>query len=105
MHPLMRPYAPAYGSAPVYVRPAPVYRAPHWRHDEPRWDDYRHDNGRWNRTGWDHGRGGTTGTAAGTIADKPAATCDESKRERLGAPFCVWSSVAWNLPRRAPVRP
>jgi hypothetical protein len=50
--------APAYvAPAPVYVRPAaPVYRAPYWRHDEPRWHgDYRHDYGHWNRTGWNNG--------------------------------------------------
>jgi hypothetical protein len=48
--------APAY-AAPVYVRPAPpVYRAPYYRHDEPRWhDNYRHDDGHWNRAGWNHG--------------------------------------------------
>jgi hypothetical protein len=52
---------PAYAApAPVYVRPAaPVYRAPYWRHDEPRWhQNYGHENGhdygRWNHAGWNH---------------------------------------------------
>ncbi|MDR5832671.1 hypothetical protein [Caballeronia sp. LZ034LL] len=47
--------APAYvAPAPVYVRPAaPMYRAPYYRHEAPRWHDGR-DQGHWNRTGWDH---------------------------------------------------
>jgi hypothetical protein len=47
--------APAYvAPAPVYVRPAaPVYRAPYYRHDAPRWHGGG-DYGHWNRAGWDH---------------------------------------------------
>ncbi|SAK45864.1 hypothetical protein AWB76_00786 [Caballeronia temeraria] len=48
--------APAYvAPAPVYVRPAvPVYRAPYYRHEAPRWHGDR-DYGRYNRAGWNHG--------------------------------------------------
>jgi hypothetical protein len=52
--------APAYvAPAPVYVRPAaPVYGAPYYRHEAPRWHggyDHDHDYGRYNRAGWNHG--------------------------------------------------
>ncbi|SAL25771.1 hypothetical protein AWB71_01433 [Caballeronia peredens] len=52
--------APAYvAPAPVYVRPAaPVYRAPYYRHEAPRWHG-GYGGGYEHRTGWDHrGNGG-----------------------------------------------
>lgn len=55
--------APAYvAPAPVYVRPSvPVYRAPYYRHDEPRYrGNYGHDYGRWNRANW-HDNGNHNG--------------------------------------------